>query len=50
MVQMPIFTADTPAPMSDGGLRNAIVGSVMLAFSGLFVGCTDWSDDRYLFI
>ncbi|MDN6274921.1 phosphate ABC transporter permease PstA [Psychrobacter sp.] len=38
MVQMPIFTADTPAPMSDGGLRNAIVGSVMLAFSGLFVG------------
>ena len=32
MVQLPIFTADTPPPMSAGGLRNAIVGSVMLAF------------------
>ncbi|MEG9303658.1 phosphate ABC transporter permease PstA [Psychrobacter celer] len=38
MVQMPIFAADTPPPMSEGGLRNAIVGSVMLAFSGLFIG------------
>ncbi|WP_413771700.1 phosphate ABC transporter permease PstA [Psychrobacter piscatorii] len=38
MVQLPIFTADTPPPMSSGGLRNAIVGSVMLAFSGLFIG------------
>ena len=38
MMQMPIFTADTPPPMSEGGLRNAIVGSVMLAFSGLFIG------------
>ena len=38
MVQLPIFTADTPPPMSPGGLRNAIVGSAMLAFSGLFIG------------
>ena len=38
MVQMPIFAADTPPPMSEGGLRNAIVGSVMVAFSGLFIG------------
>ncbi|MGP5177216.1 phosphate ABC transporter permease PstA [Psychrobacter aquimaris] len=38
MVELPIFTADTPPPMSPGGLRNAIVGSVMLAFSGLFIG------------
>nr|WP_289055746.1 phosphate ABC transporter permease PstA [uncultured Psychrobacter sp.] len=38
MMQMPIFTADTPPPMSEGGLRNAIVGSVMVAFSGLFIG------------
>ena len=38
IVQLPIFTADTPPPMSAGGLRNAIVGSVMLAFSGLFIG------------
>lgn len=38
VVQLPVFTADTPPPMSVGGLRNAIVGSVMLAFSGLFIG------------
>lgn len=38
MVEMPIFMADTPPPMSVGGLRNAIVGSIMLAFSGLFIG------------
>ncbi|WP_423227897.1 phosphate ABC transporter permease PstA [Psychrobacter pygoscelis] len=38
MVEMPIFLADTPPPMSEGGLRNAIVGSIMLAFSGLFIG------------
>ncbi len=38
IMQLPIFTADTPPPMSVGGLRNAIVGSVMLAFSGLFIG------------
>ena len=38
MVEMPIFLADTPPPMSEGGLRNAIVGSAMLAFSGLFIG------------
>lgn len=38
MVEMPIFMADTPPPMGVGGLRNAIVGSIMLAFSGLFIG------------
>ncbi|HCN17355.1 MULTISPECIES: phosphate ABC transporter permease PstA [Psychrobacter] len=38
IVQLPVFTADTPPPMSAGGLRNAIVGSIMLAFSGLFIG------------
>lgn len=38
MMEMPIFMADTPPPMGDGGLRNAIVGSAMLAFSGLFIG------------
>ena len=38
MVEMPIFLADTPPPMGEGGLRNAIVGSIMLAFSGLFIG------------
>lgn len=38
LIELPIFVADTPPPMSVGGLRNAIVGSIMLAFSGLFIG------------
>ena len=38
LIELPIFVADTPPPTSVGGLRNAIVGSVMLAFSGLFIG------------
>ncbi len=38
LFHMPIFVADTPPPQTDGGLRNAIVGSLMLAFSGLFIG------------
>lgn len=38
LIEMPVFMADTPPPMGEGGLRNAIVGSVMLAFSGLFIG------------
>lgn len=38
LVEMPVFIADTPPPMGEGGLRNAIVGSVMLAFSGLAFG------------
>ncbi|WP_414479092.1 phosphate ABC transporter permease PstA [Psychrobacter sp. LV10R520-6] len=38
LVQMPVFTADTPPPMTDGGLRNVIVGSLMISGSGLFIG------------
>lgn len=38
MMEMPIFTADTPPPASVGGLRNAIVGSMFLTFGGLFIG------------
>lgn len=38
ILDMPIFLADTPPPQTEGGLRNAIVGSIMLAFSGLFIG------------
>lgn len=38
LVEMPVFIADTPPPMGEGGLRNAIVGSAMLAFSGLAIG------------
>lgn len=38
MITMPIFTADTPPPGTVGGLRNAIVGSVMIAGTGLLIG------------
>lgn len=38
LVTMPIFTADTPPPNTIGGLRNAIVGSAMIASTGLLVG------------
>ncbi len=32
-----VFTKDTPAPGSTGGLRNAIVGSLMLCFIGMLI-------------
>lgn len=35
---MPVFSLDTPPPMAEGGLRNAIVGSVMISFAGLALG------------
>lgn len=38
LIEMPVFLADTPPPMDDGGLRNAIIGSVMIALSGLALG------------
>lgn len=38
LLTMPVFTTDTPPPMTEGGLRNAIVGSILLSFLGLFVG------------
>lgn len=38
MITMPIFTADTPPPNAVGGLRNAIVGSAMIATTGLLIG------------
>lgn len=38
LIEMPIFTQDTPPPMSSGGLKNAIVGSVMISGAGLFIG------------
>lgn len=38
LIEMPVFMADTPPPMGEGGLRNAIVGSVLLAGSGLAIG------------
>lgn len=38
MITMPIFTVDTPPPNTIGGLRNAIVGSFMIAGTGLVIG------------
>ncbi|ELA08173.1 phosphate ABC transporter permease [Moraxella macacae 0408225] len=38
MLTMPIFSADTPAGMDIGGLRNAIVGSLMMTGLALGVG------------
>lgn len=33
-----IFTLDTPPPGTEGGLRNAILGSVMITLFGLVIG------------
>ena len=33
-----IFSMDTPPPGMEGGLRNAIIGSLMITFFGLLVG------------
>lgn len=38
LMTMPIFTKDTPSPNEVGGLRNAIVGSIMITGVGLVVG------------
>jgi phosphate transport system permease protein len=36
-LNLDIFTKDTPAPGSVGGLRNAIVGSLMMCFLGMLI-------------
>lgn len=33
-----LFVLDTPPPGVEGGLRNAVLGSVMMTLSGLFIG------------
>ena len=38
LLTMPIFTQDTPSPNEIGGLRNAIIGSIMETGLGLVVG------------
>lgn len=38
LIHMPIFTADTPTGTDIGGLRNAIIGSLMITGLGLVVG------------
>ncbi|MFN5527071.1 MAG: phosphate ABC transporter permease PtsA, partial [Bradyrhizobium sp.] len=38
-LSLQVFTADTPPPgSSDGGLRNAIVGSIMMTIIGVGIG------------
>ena len=36
-MNLKIFTMDTPAPGSDGGLRNAILGSIMMCAIGMLI-------------
>ena len=38
LLTMPIFTQDTPSPNEIGGLRNAIIGSIMVTGLGPVVG------------
>lgn len=38
LMTMPIFTMDTPSPNEVGGLRNAIIGSIMVTGLGLVIG------------
>lgn len=33
-----VFTVDTPPPMTEGGLRNALLGSAMMVAAGLLIG------------
>jgi phosphate transport system permease protein len=37
-LDLSVFTANTPPPGSDGGLLNAIVGSLMLTVGGVLIG------------
>lgn len=37
-LSMAVFTLDMPPPTSEGGIRNAIVGSIIITFFGLIIG------------
>jgi phosphate transport system permease protein len=39
-MNLKIFALDTPAPGSDGGLRNAIVGSIMMCAMAMLIAVT----------
>jgi len=39
-MSLKVFTMDTPAPGSDGGLRNAIVGSIMMCAIAMVIAVT----------
>jgi phosphate transport system permease protein len=39
-MNLKIFTMDTPAPGSDGGLRNAIIGSIMMCAMAMVIAVT----------
>jgi phosphate transport system permease protein len=36
-INLAVFTQDTPAPGSQGGLRNAILGSIAMCFAGMLI-------------
>lgn len=38
LIHLPVFSENTPPPMVEGGLKNAIVGSIMLSAAGLLIG------------
>lgn len=38
LIHLPVFSQNTPPPMTVGGLKNAIVGSLMLSATGLLIG------------
>lgn len=37
-LDLSMFVQDTPAPGAEGGLRNAIIGSLMMCLAGVFIG------------
>lgn len=37
-LDLSMFMKDTPAPGAEGGMRNAIVGSLMMCLAGVFIG------------
>ncbi|HUH57197.1 MAG TPA: phosphate ABC transporter permease PstA [Pseudomonadales bacterium] len=37
-LDLSMFMKDTPAPGAEGGMRNAIIGSLMMCLAGVFIG------------
>lgn len=37
-LDLTMFMKDTPAPGAEGGMRNAIIGSLMMCLAGVFIG------------
>ncbi|MEI9904913.1 MAG: hypothetical protein WDN06_13795 [Asticcacaulis sp.] len=47
-MNLQIFTMDTPAPDSEGGLRNAIYGSIMMCGFGMLIAPRGRRSRRHL--